>query len=73
MTAADLAQSISRELPFLRRYARALTGSQTAGDNYAAATLEAILSDRSLMAGEETRIALFRALGGDSAAGSTAP
>ena len=60
MTAADLAQSISRELPFLRRYARALTGSQTAGDNYAAATLEAILSDRSLMQGEETRIALFR-------------
>ena len=60
MTAADLAQSISRELPFLRRYARALTGSQTAGDNYAAATLEAILSDRSLMVGGETRIALFR-------------
>ena len=60
MTAGDLAQSISRELPFLRRYARALTGSQTAGDNYAAATLEAILSDRSLMEGDETRIALFR-------------
>ena len=60
MTAGDLAQSISRELPFLRRYARALTGSQTAGDNYAAATLEAILSDRALMAGDETRIALFR-------------
>lgn len=60
MTAANLAQSISRELPYLRRYARALTGSQTAGDNYAAATLEAILSDRSLMDGEETRIALFR-------------
>ena len=57
---ADLAQSISRELPYLRRYARALTGSQTAGDNYAAATLEAILSDRALMAGDETRIALFR-------------
>lgn len=60
MTAANLAQSISRELPYLRRYARALTGSQTAGDNYAAATLEAILSDRSLMDGEDTRIALFR-------------
>ncbi|MTH35408.1 response regulator [Paracoccus limosus] len=57
---ADLAQSISRELPYLRRYARALTGSQTAGDNYAAATLEAILSDRSLMDGEDSRIALFR-------------
>ena len=60
MSSAELAKSIGRELPFLRRYARALTGSQTAGDNYAAATLEAILSDRSLMAGEETRIALFR-------------
>ena len=60
MTAADLAQSIGRELPYLRRYARALTGSQTAGDNYAVATLEAILSDRSLMDTEDTRIGLFR-------------
>ncbi|MTH78271.1 response regulator [Paracoccus aestuariivivens] len=60
MTAADLAQSISRELPYLRRYARALTGSQTAGDNYAAATLEAILADRGLMDGGEARICLFR-------------
>lgn len=60
MAVADLAHSISRELPYLRRYARALTGSQTAGDNYAAATLEAILADRSLMQGEDTRIGLFR-------------
>ncbi|KGJ05715.1 CheY chemotaxis protein or a CheY-like REC (receiver) domain [Paracoccus halophilus] len=61
MTAADhLVRSISRELPYLRRYARALTGSQAVGDNYAAATLEAILSDRSLIEGEDTRIALFR-------------
>lgn len=60
MSAADLAQSIGRELPYLRRYARALTGSQSAGDNYAAATLEAILADRALMEGEDTRIALFR-------------
>ena len=60
MSAADLAQSIGRELPYLRRYARALTGSQTAGGNYAAATLEAILADRSLMNGDDTRIGLFR-------------
>ncbi|WP_312524599.1 response regulator [Paracoccus sp. (in: a-proteobacteria)] len=59
--AADLAQAIGRELPYLRRYARALTGSQTAGDNYAAATLEAILADRELMRDEETRVGLFRA------------
>lgn len=61
MNAADLAQSIGRELPYLRRYARALTGSQSAGDNYAAATLEAILSDRSVLEGEEdVRIGLFK-------------
>lgn len=61
MSAADLAQSIGRELPFLRRYARALTGSQSAGDNYAAATLEAILTDRSVLEAEEdVRIGLFR-------------
>ena len=61
MSAADLAQSIGRELPYLRRYARALTGSQRAGDNYAAATLEAILSDRSILLEEDdTRIGLFR-------------
>ena len=61
MSSADLAQSIGRELPYLRRYARALTGSQRAGDNYAAATLEAILSDRSMLDAEsDIRIGLFR-------------
>ncbi|MGR3435300.1 MAG: response regulator [Shimia sp.] len=34
---------IGETLPYLRRYARALTGDQAQGDNYAAATLEAIL------------------------------
>ncbi|MDO5529627.1 MAG: response regulator [Paracoccus sp. (in: a-proteobacteria)] len=61
MTATDLAQSIGRELPFLRRYARALTGSQSAGDNYAAATLEAILADRSVIGDSQVRTGLFRA------------
>lgn len=62
MASADLAQSIGRELPFLRRYARALTGSQSAGDKYAAATLEAILTDRSILDGAgDTRLGLFRA------------
>lgn len=32
-------------LPYLRRYARALTGSQSAGDTYVEATLEALLND----------------------------
>lgn len=38
-----LAQEVGRHLPFLRRYARALTGSQSAGDAYVRATLEAIV------------------------------
>lgn len=58
----DLGAIIGRELPYLRRYARALTGSQKTGDAFAAATLEAILADRSLFeAGMAPRIALFRA------------
>jgi len=58
----DMALRIAAELPYLRRYARALTGSQVTGDRYAAATLEAILADRSILSGDDTpRIALFRA------------
>lgn len=56
------AMRIAAELPFLRRYARALTGSQESGDRYAAATLEAILADRSVLDGDlGPRLALFRA------------
>src|SRR5690554_6711011 len=58
----DMALRIAAELPFLRRYARALTGSQETGDRYAAATLEAILADRTILAEDDTpRVALFRA------------
>jgi CheY-like chemotaxis protein/DNA-directed RNA polymerase specialized sigma24 family protein len=58
----DLASSIAENLPFLRRYARALTGSQPTGDRYAAATLEAILeSSDELSAFHNTKIALFHA------------
>ncbi len=61
-TSRDMALRIAAELPYLRRYARALTGSQDTGDRYSAATLEAILADRSLLATDESpRIALFRA------------
>ncbi|QOL79457.1 response regulator [Pseudooceanicola spongiae] len=47
----DLSSLIGTHLPYLRRYARALTGSQSSGDAYAAATLEAILQDRSVFEG----------------------
>lgn len=41
----DLAAQVGANLPYLRRYARALTGTQARGDKYAMATLEAILAD----------------------------
>jgi CheY-like chemotaxis protein/DNA-directed RNA polymerase specialized sigma24 family protein len=37
-------EDLKPHLPFLRRYARALTGSQTHGDNFVRATLEAIVA-----------------------------
>jgi len=46
----------------LRRYARALTGSQTSGDSFAAASLEAILTDRSVLDGTDVKTGLFRVL-----------
>lgn len=55
------ARAIGENLPFLRRYARALTGNQTTGDRYAAATLEAVLADQSVYATNiSPRAALFR-------------
>lgn len=53
---------IAGNLPYLRRYARALTGSQSAGDRYAAATLESILEDPSILMTEGSpKIGLFHA------------
>ncbi|MGP9790117.1 response regulator [Roseinatronobacter sp. NSM] len=58
----SISMRIAQELPYLRRYARALTGSQHTGDKYAAATLEAILEDRSLLNSDMSpKLGLFRA------------
>ncbi|WGW05577.1 response regulator [Tropicibacter oceani] len=57
----DLASRVGNNLPYLRRYARALTGSQDRGDQYAMATLEAILSDPSSYdSALSSKCALFR-------------
>jgi CheY-like chemotaxis protein len=40
----SLGQELAPHLPFLRRYARALTGSQSHGDAFVKATLEAIVA-----------------------------
>ena len=54
-------QAVLQHLPFLRRYARALTGSQASGDAYVAATLESLIAmPRILDSGPNQRVALYR-------------
>lgn len=54
-------QLVAEHLPLLRRYARALTGSQASGDAYVAAMLEALLQDPALLEEKHgPRVGLFR-------------
>ena len=56
-----LATSISPHLPYLRRFSRALTGTQQAGGAYVAAVLEALIADPdSIDASSEVRVSLYR-------------
>lgn len=57
----DIHGAIQRHLPYLRRFARALTGSQDRGDAFAAETLEAIIEKRETFdAGYPEKVALYR-------------
>lgn len=59
---ASLTAAIGANLPYLRRYGRALTGSQATGDRFAAATLEALLVDLTAMtASDDPKVSLFHA------------
>lgn len=60
--ATDVSAQLATHLPVLRRFARAMTGSQSSGDHFAAATLEAILIDRSVLEGVDVKTGAFRAL-----------
>ena len=44
----SLATDIAPHIPYLRRFARAMTGQQTSGDAYVSAMLEALIADRDL-------------------------
>jgi CheY-like chemotaxis protein/DNA-directed RNA polymerase specialized sigma24 family protein len=56
----DLSATVARHLPYLRRYARALTGNQTSGDQHAVAVLETIVTDPDLIAAtDDPKVALF--------------
>ena len=56
----ETAAEIGRELPYLRRYGRALSGSQARGDDFAEATLETILCSSDILeSGPALRVAMF--------------
>jgi CheY-like chemotaxis protein len=57
----SVSQALTPHLPSLRRFARALSGSQESGDAYVVALLEAILENTSIFpAGLPPKIALYR-------------
>ena len=56
-----LAHAIAEHLPYLRRYARALSGTQQSGDAYVRACLEAIVADSSVLGKDlPPRVGLYR-------------
>lgn len=56
-----VSEKIAPHLPYLRRFARALCGSQTSGDAYVAAVIKALIADPSGLSGhEDVRPALYR-------------
>ncbi|MEO0854576.1 MAG: response regulator [Pseudomonadota bacterium] len=57
----SLALLITPHVPYLRRYARAVTGSQESGDAYVQAAIEAIIEDADIFARDiNPRTALFK-------------
>jgi DNA-directed RNA polymerase specialized sigma24 family protein len=57
----SLSEEIAPHLPYLRRFARALSGSQASGDAYVVATLEAIVADSSIFPTDvRPKIGLYR-------------
>jgi CheY-like chemotaxis protein len=58
-----LSERIGPHIPYLRRFARALTGSQKSGDAYVAALLESIVADPAIVKeAPDMRIVLYRGL-----------
>jgi CheY-like chemotaxis protein len=54
-------QIVAEHLPYLRRYARALTGDQASGDAHVATMLEALVKDPSALdVSPQPKVALFR-------------
>ena len=67
----SMTQTLAPHLPYLRRYARALTGSQASGDAHVRAALTALLEgDESLTEGAPPRVGR---IGSSTPSGSPGP
>lgn len=60
----SVSDEIKRQLPYLRRYARAMTGDQRNGDDLVRRALERLLPRASTLEPGTVRLALFKALAG---------
>jgi CheY-like chemotaxis protein/DNA-directed RNA polymerase specialized sigma24 family protein len=57
----SISKAISAHVPYLRRFSRALTGTQAGGDAYVLATLEAVVAEpQSVSDSAELRVDLYR-------------
>ena len=57
----SVSKAISAHVPYLRRFSRALTGTQAGGDAYVLATLEAVVAEPGAFADTaDLRVALYR-------------
>lgn len=57
----SIAEKVAAHLPYLRRFARSVTGSQKSGDAYVVSTLQAMLEDPTIFSAElPPRVALYR-------------
>ncbi|MEM8853558.1 MAG: response regulator [Pseudomonadota bacterium] len=59
----SLAKAIAPHIPYLRRFARSLTGNQVSGDAYVEAVLQSLVADPSMFSADlPPRVALYRIL-----------
>jgi CheY-like chemotaxis protein/DNA-directed RNA polymerase specialized sigma24 family protein len=58
---SDLSDALLKHVPYLRRHARLLTGSQEIGDEYVRICLEMVMAEPQHLANGDLKIQLFRA------------
>jgi CheY-like chemotaxis protein/DNA-directed RNA polymerase specialized sigma24 family protein len=58
---SDVSEALLKHLPYLRRHARLLTGSQEIGDEYVRICLEMVMAEPHHLASGDLKIQLFRA------------